>query len=413
LFPLPLISSSDVKLVSSTLISPSLFPFIHEQGLAISNARCISIQSNQFSRFYTTDIISQDQANLNTYFNMKFTAAVSLAIAPLVTAKAVHNSYPLRRDNHLSGSASGSISGDISGSGHVSGSLSGSISGDISGSGHVSGGLSAPVGEVGVGHNFIHGGIAPQETQVIVIWAHPGGAAATTTVHEQVQVTQTVAADAGVVHDVVSSAPAAGATHHVTVGGEAGLVFTPPEIAANLGDMVIFTFMSQMHTATQSGFDTPCDPLSGGMDSQTQPNPNNSVIPPPQVAMEVMTQEPLWFYCKTGNHCGQGMVFSINPTPEKTHAQFQANAIAAKGNGGGSAITGNGTVAAAPSSAAPVPTASGAVANVATGTGAMENGACNCAVTCDMAGTYPNQAAGVGAYGGFAGQLPRSMMEVV
>jgi plastocyanin len=317
---------------------------------------------------------------------MKFSAAVSAAIVPMVAAKAIDNKYPLRRSNHLS-------------TGHDS--------------------LAAPVPgvhdvAVNAGYNYFHGGVAPTETQVLVIWAHPGGAAAaTTTVHEQVAVTETVTAsvEVGVGHETASAAPA-GATHHITVGGEAGLVFTPPEISALPGDMVIFTFMSQMHTATQSGFDTPCEPLAGGMDSQTQPNPNNSVIPPPQVAMEVMTQEPLWFYCKTGNHCGQGMVFSINPSAEKTHAQFQANAIAAKGQGSGSAITGNGT-AAATSSVAAVPTQSGAVSNIATGSGAMETGACVCAVTCDMAGSYPAQAQGIGAYGGFAGSLPRSMMEAI
>lgn len=318
---------------------------------------------------------------------MKFSAALSMAMAPLITAKAVQNKYPLRRSNHLGESDS--------------------LAAPVPGVHDVSGGLS---------QNFIHGGAAAQavaQTQVIVLWAHPGGVAETTTVHEQVQVTQTVTADAGVIHESVSSAaPAAGATHHITVGGEAGLVFTPPEIAAAPGDQVIFTFMSQMHTATQSGFDTPCEPLSGGMDSQTQPNPNNSVNPPPQVAMEVMTQEPLWFYCKTGNHCGQGMVFSINPTAEKTHAQFQANAIAAKGKGAGSGITGNGTVAAT-SSAAPAATESGVASNIATGNGAMETGACVCAVTCSMDGGYPAQAQGIGAYGGFAGSLPRAMMEKV
>jgi hypothetical protein len=33
-------------------------------------------------------------------------------------------------------------------------------------------------------------------------------------------------------------------------------------------------------------------------------------------------------YCAQGNHCGSGMVLSINPTAEKTQAKFQSDAIA-------------------------------------------------------------------------------------
>ncbi|GJC82511.1 hypothetical protein ColLi_05349 [Colletotrichum liriopes] len=104
--------------------------------------------------------------------------------------------------------------------------------------------------------------------------------------------------------------------------------------------MVVFTFMSQNHTATQSTFAKPCDPLAGGMNSGFMANPNNSVAPPPQVAMQVMVSEPLWFYCAQANHCGKGMTFSINPTAEKSQAIFQSMAIQQKGKGAGGAITG-------------------------------------------------------------------------
>jgi len=49
----------------------------------------------------------------------------------------------------------------------------------------------------------------------------------------------------------------------VVVGGSAGLVYTPDTIEAAIGDMVIFTFESQNHTATQSAFTTPCEKLEG------------------------------------------------------------------------------------------------------------------------------------------------------
>ena len=92
----------------------------------------------------------------------------------------------------------------------------------------------------------------------------------------------------------VEGAAGAGVTHTVMVGGAAaGLTFQPAEMKAAIGDTVVFNFLSMNHSATQSAFDTPCDPMEGGMDSGFQPNPNNSVNPPPQVAMQVMVDTPL------------------------------------------------------------------------------------------------------------------------
>ncbi|RYO81199.1 hypothetical protein DL763_008645 [Monosporascus cannonballus] len=325
---------------------------------------------------------------------MKYSAALSLAIAPMALAKSIRNVYPpTKRDGHLKDAE-----------------------------------MEHPAssGEAGgMENNFVHGIVKDATaTQVLVIWAYPGGeAAATTTIHEKIVVTETVTESAG--HEATASASEAApeATHTVTVGGEAGLVFTPPEIKANVGDMVIFTFMSQMHTATQSSFNTPCDPLEGGMDTGTQPNPNNTVVPAPQVAMQVMTTEPLWFYCKTGNHCGAGMVFSINPTAEKSHALFQAKAIEQKGEGKDSGLTGGDSGASMTSAPAsteapvePTPAAGGdAPTEVSSGiyqtaTGTMEAGACVCAVTCSNGNFPAMEAQGLGNFGGFAGGLPRSMM---
>jgi plastocyanin len=81
--------------------------------------------------------------------------------------------------------------------------------------------------------------------------------------------------------------------HYVTVGGPGGLVFTPDHVNAKVGDVVLFTFLGNNHTATQSAFTTPCDPLAGGMDSGFMSNPNSTVVPAPQVAMQVMVTDPL------------------------------------------------------------------------------------------------------------------------
>lgn len=82
----------------------------------------------------------------------------------------------------------------------------------------------------------------------------------------------------------------------VVVGGAAGLVYSPESITAAVGDMVIFTFMNANHTVTQSAFTSPCVKLEGGMDSGFMANANNSVVPAPQMAMQVTVATPI---CKT------------------------------------------------------------------------------------------------------------------
>jgi hypothetical protein len=126
------------------------------------------------------------------------------------------------------------------------------------------------------------------------------------------------------------------------------------------------------------------------------------------------------FYCKQMGHCGKGMTFSINPTADKTQAMFQAMAIAQKGTGSGSAITGNGTASApaAGSSSAATSAVSSAAGSAATGSiqqglGTLTpgSGQCICAVSCGTGAFPAAQAQGVGAFGGFAGSLPASMAE--
>lgn len=108
------------------------------------------------------------------------------------------------------------------------------------------------------------------------------------------------------------------------------------------------------------------------------------------------------------------MVFSINPTAEKSHAQFQAKAIEQKGEGEPSAIVG-GDASAPPAESAPAATeapAGGAEsgsptempAGIETGAGKVDDaGSCHCAVQCAN-GQFPAmEAQGMGNFGGFAG----------
>ncbi|KAK3946176.1 hypothetical protein QBC46DRAFT_1699 [Diplogelasinospora grovesii] len=392
---------------------------------------------------------------------MKFSAALALGIAPLALGKAVHNVYPGRRSEGMSLAARKSESNSKGSAGvSVNGVGANSIMA-----------TEAQLAEL----ELLSGLSVGSNTDITVLWINIGGGAVTTVINspQTVTVTQQVAggqtappavvatsaaaaaggggaaASATVVAGASGTVAATGATHTVTVGGPQGLSYNPSSISAAIGDTVIFTFLSQNHTATQSAFTTPCEALAGGMDSGFQPNPNNSVNPPPQVAMQVMVSTPLWFYCRQQGHCGKGMTFSINPTAAKTQAMFQSMAIAQNGTGTGSAITGNGGAAAGAGAAgssagagaasssvsagaeggaaaatsltatlgatAPTATAgaSGAVGTgVVAGTGSIgTDGACVCAVSCSF-GTFPNVAAqGVNNFGGFGGAIPMNMAE--
>lgn len=369
---------------------------------------------------------------------MKFsaTAAMALGMAPLALGKSVQNVYPVRRDGH-----------------HQQGvSISGANS------------IKATEAHLAELQRLV--GLHPGSgVSINFLWVNVGGGAATTVLGtaSTVTVTQTVVgggavatAPPAVVTETgtpVVQPPAtsvvvgAGATHSVTVGGPQGLAFSPQELEAAVGDTVIFTFLSQNHTATQSSFEAPCQALEGGMDSGFQANPNNTINPPPQVAMQVMVDTPLCkqpplppflpekpkrpslthpfppttgFYCKQGPHCGKGMVFSINPTADKTHAMFQSMAIQQAGNGAGGAITGNGpsvdpnasasasATVVAPPAASTATDAAGAVnTGIATGVGQVgADGSCVCAVQCSLGGGFPNVAVqGRDSFGGWGGEF--------
>ncbi|WEW55533.1 hypothetical protein PRK78_000964 [Emydomyces testavorans] len=158
-----------------------------------------------------------------------------------------------------------------------------------------------------------------------------------------------------------------GVRHKVSVGGQAGLVFTPETLNPAVGDMVEFTFQSQNHTVSQSTFDQPCMRMGGGLDSGFMPNPNNTVNPAPTMMFQVTTKEPIWMYCRQMGHCQKGMVFSLNPTAEKSHEAFKQKA---KESGGQRAEGGRGGQGARPPTPPPAsPPASAPVGGAPIGTG--------------------------------------------
>lgn len=217
---------------------------------------------------------------------MKFSATLAALAAPLALAKAVHNVYPAKRDNELFPRKSEEKS--QGGQGQAQAQAGGQALASMAGPGAQISASQEQLITLGLSGAGITTNAA---TEVIIIWVNQGAGAPTMNVNPPPM-----------------AAPAAAQTHEVIVGGAAGLQFTPAEIKAAVGDMVVFTFMSANHTATQSAFATPCEALAGGMDSGFQANPNNSVNPPPQVAMQVMVDTPL---CKSQSTC-------INPP--RTHA---------------------------------------------------------------------------------------------
>ncbi|EED23712.1 serine-threonine rich protein, putative [Talaromyces stipitatus ATCC 10500] len=209
-----------------------------------------------------------------------------------------------------------------------------------------------------------------------------------------------------------NQAMAAGAIHNVTVGGSAGLVYSPSSINAAVGDIVQFIFEAKNHTVTQSSFATPCEKIVGGFDSGFMPNPDGSMNPPPMLQFQVTTSTPIWMYCAQTGHCGQGMVFSINPTAAKSQAAFLSaakaqNGTSASGAAGAagaasSASSGVALAGAASSSAAAISAAT--PASVAQGSGTMSNGGvCSCSCLCGAA-QFP-AGAGLGMMGGMGGEL--------
>ncbi|KAG9497068.1 hypothetical protein J7337_011859 [Fusarium musae] len=310
--------------------------------------------------------------------------AVAAAFAPLTMARFLDFAQPERRDHPMPAEA---MPAEAMPAGHA-----------------------LPV-ELLSGHKKVVSGVS--KTEIIIIWANPGAGAETTTINEKVTVTETVTKGGEAV-----ATPVAPQQHTVTVGGPGGLVYQPEELHnVPIGDTVVFEFLSQNHTVSQSGFDKPCALLEGGMDSGFMPNPNNTVSPPPQVAMQVMVDTPLWFYCKQGDHCGKGMVFSINPTAEKTQAKFKEMAIQQNGDGKATPITGGDAAPAPappaeskPAEAAPAaPGATGVVPGKGTIGG---DGSCVCMVSCS-AGGFPAQAQGINSFGGLGGAMPYKLDSVV
>lgn len=177
--------------------------------------------------------------------------------------------------------------------------------------------------------------------------------------------TQSVAAtDASVAPPESTGSPtgtssASATTHTIIVGGNSSLTFNPPEVQANVGDEVVWVFMSKNHTATQSSFPSPCRELGAtnssatGFDSGFMPVSNTTTSGFPTYSVTINDTNPIWGYCRQTGHCGMGMVFAINAVDNgpKNFTVFQASAKAQNGTAASSTTSGAAAATSSPSGA--------------------------------------------------------------
>ncbi|EPT04198.1 hypothetical protein FOMPIDRAFT_1113904 [Fomitopsis schrenkii] len=118
------------------------------------------------------------------------------------------------------------------------------------------------------------------------------------------------------------------AVHDVIVGSaNAAQIYTPSFLSASAGDQITFHFEQANHTASQSSFNDPCHKINGGFDSGFMFVPSNQTGNFPTYTITVNDTKPIWVYCRQGDdtpksHCGNGMVFAVNPGANGTSNSF-------------------------------------------------------------------------------------------
>ncbi|TEB27343.1 hypothetical protein FA13DRAFT_1736720 [Coprinellus micaceus] len=108
-------------------------------------------------------------------------------------------------------------------------------------------------------------------------------------------------------------------TYDVNVGPNGQFVYDPPYVNAVVRN-------PKNHTVTQSAFDPPCVPLAGEpfRTGFVPVAPGTDPLPTFDFHVPDNHGAPLWFYCGQTGHCGQGMVFAINPPAPPAQNSFEA-----------------------------------------------------------------------------------------
>ncbi|OCH88189.1 hypothetical protein OBBRIDRAFT_734922 [Obba rivulosa] len=180
----------------------------------------------------------------------------------------------------------------------------------------------------------------------------------------------------------VGAALAQGTVWTVKVGENGTLTYDPPSVNASVGDTIAFQFLAKNHTVTQSTFANPCQNFtnpdgSPGIDSGFKFVNASDTTSFPQWSFTLNNASaPLWFYCRQTGHCESGMVFAVNPTPQKTYAQFLANAMSTNStNSTTSATNGTSSSSSASGGSSASGSGSGTTSPSASATGKPDNGA--------------------------------------
>jgi len=127
----------------------------------------------------------------------------------------------------------------------------------------------------------------------------------------------------------VPSAPANSTGRvNVDVAFNKTLTFNPDSFRAPNGTIVTFYFPSVAHSVTQSSFANPCTYLAAN--GSAPAGFDSGLTQATQFTITITNdQRPIWFYCKAGKHCGQGMVGAINaPASGNTFSAFRSAALA-------------------------------------------------------------------------------------
>jgi plastocyanin len=136
----------------------------------------------------------------------------------------------------------------------------------------------------------------------------------------------------------------------VKVGGSS-LTYDPPSLKVKPRDKIQFVFQNKNHTITQSSFSNPCRKLEFtsatgqvGFDSGFQAVVEGTAVAAlPMYEITVNTTDPIWAYCRQGNHCGSGMVFAANVDESSDRSLAAFTTLAKNINGTGAANSSTGT----------------------------------------------------------------------
>jgi len=119
----------------------------------------------------------------------------------------------------------------------------------------------------------------------------------------------------------------------VTVG-QGGNTFTPSNVTAKVGDLVLFRFVAGNHSVTQAPFAQPC--TQAWLDDTKAPGIDTGFVPAnstenPVVQVRIDSTQPIWLFCQQAKHCNSGMVMVINPPADgsKTLEKYKTNAATA------------------------------------------------------------------------------------